>query len=125
MNKKFKVCLEYHLGNCKGPCEEHQEEEYYKKDIDEIKNILNGKNIQLINSLKNEMNVLSKNLEFEEAARLRDEVRRLETVELAISDDPMARQSAINAAEDQATSGRSSAGKGGTRAYRGKSRVKI
>ena len=78
-NKKFKVCLEYHLGNCKGPCEEHQEEEYYKKDIDEIKNILNGKNIQLINSLKSEMNVYSKNLEFEEAQKIKDKVNELET----------------------------------------------
>jgi len=78
-NKKFKVCLEYHLGNCKGPCEEHQEENYYKKDIDEIKNILNGRNIQLINSLKSEMNVFSKNLEFEEAQKIKDKVNELET----------------------------------------------
>ena len=78
-NKKFKVCLEYHLGNCKGPCEEHQEEDYYKKDIDEIKNILNGRNIQLINSLKSEMNVFSKNLEYEEAQKIKDKVNELET----------------------------------------------
>ena len=79
----------------------------------------------VLDGLRNDMLKAAENLEFEEAARLRDEVRRLEAVELAISDDPMARQSAINAAEEQATSGRSSAGKGGTRAYRGKSRVKI
>jgi len=78
-NKKFKVCLEYHLGNCKGPCEEHQEEVDYKKDIDEIKNILNGRNIQLINSLKNEMNLFSKNLEYEEAQKIKDKVNELES----------------------------------------------
>ena len=71
------------------------------------------------------MRKAAENLEFEEAARLRDEVRRLEAVELAISDDPLARQSVINAAENEGSTGRSTAGKGGTRAYRGKSQKKI
>ena len=56
-------------------------------------------------------------LEFEEAARLRDEVKRLEAVELAVSDDPLARQSAIEAAAEEAVSGRgrSTAGRAGQR----------
>ena len=78
-----------------------------------------------MDGLRTDMLKAAENLEFEEAARLRDEVRRLETVELAISDDPLARQSAINAAENEKIPGRSTAGKGGTRAYRGKSRRKI
>ncbi|MFN5827241.1 MAG: hypothetical protein ACK446_09555, partial [Rhodobacterales bacterium] len=55
--------------------------------------------------------------EFEEAARLRDEVRRLEAVELAVSDDPMARQSAVEEAVEasSARSGRSTGGRGGMR----------
>jgi excinuclease ABC subunit B len=105
----------------------------YKGDTDQSRvtakvetHLQGGSNLQtVLDGLRNDMLKAAENLEFEEAARLRDEVRRLEAVELAISDDPMARQSAINAAEDQARSGRSSAGKGGTRAYRGKSRVKI
>jgi excinuclease ABC subunit B len=67
--------------------------------------------------LRKEMLKAAENLEFEEAARLRDEVKRLEAVELAIADDPMARQSAIEAAVDagQKTSARSTMGRGGMR----------
>ena len=41
--KKFKVCLEYHIGNCKGPCAGHQTEKNYLQDIQEIKSILLGR----------------------------------------------------------------------------------
>ena len=70
------------------------------------------------------MRKAAENLEFEEAARMRDEVKRLEAVELTIADDPMARQYAVAAASEAAVKGkgRSSAGKAGTRMYRGKSR---
>jgi excinuclease ABC subunit B len=72
------------------------------------------------------MRKAAENLEFEEAARLRDEVKRLEAVDLAVADDPLARQSAIVAASESSNRrGRSSAGKGGTRAYRGKSQKKF
>ena len=65
----------------------------------------------------------AENLEFEEAARIRDEVRRLETVELTISNDPLARQSAIEAeiGKSQWAKGRSSAGRAGTFNKKGKS----
>ena len=105
----------------------------YKGDTDQSRVTANvdtklqgGSNLQaVLDGLRTHMLKAAENLEFEEAARLRDEVRRLETVELAISDDPLARQSAINAAENEKVPGRSTAGKGGTRAYRGKSRRKI
>ena len=105
----------------------------YKGDTDQSRITANvetklqgGSNLQaVLDGLRTDMLKAAENLEFEEAARLRDEVRRLETVELAISDDPLARQSAINAAENEKVSGRSTAGKGGTRAYRGKSRRKV
>ena len=105
----------------------------YKGDTDQSRVTANvetklqgGSNLQaVLDGLRIDMLKAAENLEFEEAARLRDEVRRLETVELAISDDPLARQSAINAAENGKVPGRSTAGKGGTRAYRGKSRRKI
>ena len=67
----------------------------------------------------------AENLEFEEAARLRDEIKRLEAVELAIADDPLARQSAIEAEVEAAVQPRSKAGRGGTRSYRGKSQKKM
>jgi len=87
-----------------------------------------GANLQaVLDGLRSDMRKAAENLEFEEAARLRDEVKRLEAVDLAISDDPLARQSAVEAASNAATKtrGRSTAGRGGTRAYRGKSKVKF
>ncbi|WP_457648588.1 excinuclease ABC subunit UvrB [Profundibacter sp.] len=65
-----------------------------------------------LEALRSDMRKAAENLEFEEAARLRDEVRRLEAVELAIADDPLARQSAVEAAG--AAGGRSTAGKAGS-----------
>jgi len=70
-----------------------------------------------LDGLRSAMRKAAENLEFEEAARLRDEVRRLEAVELAIADDPLARQSAVEEAVEGAVSrrGRSTAGRAGTR----------
>lgn len=70
-----------------------------------------------LDGLKSDMLRAAENLEFEEAARLRDEVRRLEAVELTISNDPLARQSEIEAAATKAkeASGRSTAGRAGQR----------
>ncbi|MCK4712367.1 MAG: UvrB/UvrC motif-containing protein, partial [Marinosulfonomonas sp.] len=72
-----------------------------------------GENLQThLEALRIEMRKAAENLEFEEAARLRDEVRRLEAVELTIADDPLARQSAVEAASG--AGGRSTAGRAGT-----------
>jgi len=70
-----------------------------------------------LEAMRQAMRKAAENLEFEEAARLRDEVRRLEAVELAVSDDPMARQSAVDEAVEasSARSGRSTGGRGGMR----------
>ncbi|EBA02324.1 MAG: excinuclease ABC subunit UvrB [Paracoccaceae bacterium] len=80
----------------------------------------------VLEGLRTDMRKAAENLEFEEAARLRDEVKRLEVVELAIADDPMARQTAVDAAVEGAkkASGRSNSGKAGTRTYRGKAQKK-
>ncbi|HHI71049.1 MAG TPA: excinuclease ABC subunit UvrB, partial [Rhodobacteraceae bacterium] len=76
-----------------------------------------GENLQThLEALREQMRKAAENLEFEEAARLRDEIRRLEAVELAVLDDPLARQSAIE--EVSATAGRSTAGRAGSRAKR-------
>jgi len=77
-----------------------------------------GANLQAhLDGLRADMRKAAENLEFEEAARLRDEVKRLEAVDLAVHDDPLARQSAVEAASDAAvkTSGRSTAGRAGQR----------
>ena len=87
-----------------------------------------GANLQAhLDSLRKDMIKAAENLEFEEAARIRDEVRRLEAVELAIADDPLARQSVIEQAVEKVVNGggRSTAGRGGTRAWRGKSSPKF
>ncbi|MEM9578265.1 MAG: excinuclease ABC subunit UvrB [Pseudomonadota bacterium] len=77
-----------------------------------------GGNLQaVLDGLRADMRKAAENLEFEEAARLRDEVKRLEAVDLAIADDPMARQYAVEKAvgDAQKSSGRSTMGRGGMR----------
>jgi len=75
-----------------------------------------------LDGVRKEMLKAAENLEFEEAARLRDEIKRLEAVELTVADDPLARQYAVKAASEAVVKGRgrSTAGKAGTRIYRGK-----
>ncbi|TMV65390.1 excinuclease ABC subunit UvrB, partial [Thioclava sp. BHET1] len=70
-----------------------------------------------LDALRAQMRKAAENLEFEEAARLRDEVKRLEAVELAVADDPLARQEAVEEAVEAAGSsrGRSTAGRAGQR----------
>jgi len=96
----------------------------YKGDVDmarvtaKVDKPLAGANLKaVLDGLRTDMRKAAENLEFEEAARLRDEVRRLETVELTIADDPLARQQAVEkAVEDARTaSGRSTGGRGGMR----------
>ena len=65
---KFKVCLEYHIGNCKGPCEGHQTEEDYQKDIDQVHQIMKG-DISVVKAhFTAKMMEASEKLEFEKAA---------------------------------------------------------
>src|ERR1051326_6414976 len=65
--KKFKVCLEYHIGNCKGPCEGLQDEKEYNENIAQIKEILKGNISAAIRAMKQLMNEYSEKLEFEKA----------------------------------------------------------
>jgi len=77
--KKFKVCLEYHLGNCKGPCEGLQNEQDYKEGIEQIKNLLKGNLNPVINHFKNEMKGFAEQLEFEKAELIRKKIDFLKT----------------------------------------------
>lgn len=68
---KFKVCLEYHIGNCKGPCEGLEPLETYQKEIDAIREILKGNFKQSIRDFKLQMNDFAADLEFEKAQRIK------------------------------------------------------
>jgi excinuclease ABC subunit B len=96
----------------------------YKGDVDmnrvtaKIDSKLAGSNMKaVLDGLRTDMRKAAENLEFEEAARLRDELKRLEAVDLAVADDPMARQYVVDKAVDDAqkASGRSTMGRGGMR----------
>jgi len=77
-NNKYKLCLEFHIGNCFGPCENLQNEESYNSDIIKIKNILKGNFKQSLMGFKKEMVTLSEALEFEKAQLLKDKIQTLE-----------------------------------------------
>jgi len=64
---KFKVCLEYQIGNCKGPCQAYQDLEDYDHNIEEIKDILNGKIGNVIRNVKQTINTAVADLNFEYA----------------------------------------------------------
>jgi excinuclease ABC subunit B len=96
----------------------------YKGDTDmarvtaKIDKQLHGANLEtVLNGLRTDMRKAAENLEFEEAARLRDEIKRLETVDLVVSDDPLARQYAVEKAVEESAkaSGRSTGGRAGMR----------
>lgn len=74
---KFKVCLEYHIDNCLGPCEAYQSEDEYMDNIEQIRNILLGKSDVAIQYLQNKQVEFEKELEYEKAY---DYQRRIETL---------------------------------------------
>jgi excinuclease ABC subunit C len=75
---KFKVCLEYHLGNCKGPCEGLQSLTDYHEGLLQIKNILKGNLFPVIQHFKKEMKIYAGNMEFEKAEITRKKIKHLE-----------------------------------------------
>lgn len=76
---KFKTCLEYHIGNCKGPCEDLQSEEDYNADIDAARKIIKGQLGEVKKHLKERMNAHAGLLEFELAQRYKEKLDALET----------------------------------------------
>jgi len=75
---KFKVCLEYQLGNCKGPCQNYQTEDDYEHNIEEIKDILTGKIGSVLRNLKADMQKAVTDLNYEYAHRLKRKFELLE-----------------------------------------------
>lgn len=75
---KFKVCLEYHLGNCKGPCEGKQSLEDYEHNVDNIRKIIKGNYGEAIKELKAMMQDLAEQYHFEEAHAIKEKIDTLE-----------------------------------------------
>lgn len=71
-NKKYKICLEYHIGNCKGSCEGLQSENDYLEDIESVKTILKGKTGIVKQFYKDKMTLASEKLEFEKAHKYKE-----------------------------------------------------
>jgi excinuclease ABC subunit C len=76
--QNYKVCLEYHIGNCNGPCVGKETEAEYNRYTDEIKNILKGNVSTVIKALKNWMNELASDMKYEEAQDIKEKIRLLE-----------------------------------------------
>ncbi len=77
--KKFKVCLEYHLGNCKGPCEALQTEADYAHQLSQLKNFMKGNLSPVIQHFKAEMKSHAEGLQFEKADLTRKKIEHLES----------------------------------------------
>jgi excinuclease ABC subunit C len=75
---KYKVCLEYHLGNCKGPCEGLQTAEDYAANLDQLKNLLRGNLGPVIRHFKQEMRSLVADMAFEKAELVKKKIDFLE-----------------------------------------------
>jgi len=76
--KKFKVCLEYHLGNCKGPCEGLQSAEDYEAGLQQVRQILKGKLSGVYQEYKTQMKQAAEDLAFERAEIIRKKLQHLE-----------------------------------------------
>lgn len=76
--EKFKVCLEYHLKNCKGACEGYESEEEYIEKIKGVREILKGNFKDSLHDFKKLMNGYAQNLEFEEAQKVKEKIEVLE-----------------------------------------------
>jgi excinuclease ABC subunit C len=88
--KKFKVCLDFHIKKCDGPCENLVSAISYNEMVDEVVKLLKGKTDDLIKDLKKKMEIAVADLEFEKAAELRDKINQLDSLaakQKIVSDD--------------------------------------
>jgi len=77
-NQKYKICLEYHLGNCLGPCEQKINEELYNQNIAAIKNIVKGNFKSSLDQFQLQMENYAKEMEFEKAQEIKEKLASLE-----------------------------------------------
>jgi len=78
---KYKVCLEYHLGNCKGPCAGLQTETEYKDNLQQVRHVLKGNIGDVIRHLKDDMNGFAQNMQFEKAQVIKNKIELLQHYE--------------------------------------------
>jgi len=76
--EKYRVCLEYHIGNCKGPCEERESEIEYQKKISAIRDILKGNFKDSLSDFRKLMMEFAKDMRFEEAQKIKEKINALE-----------------------------------------------
>lgn len=81
-NGKYKVCLEYHLGNCKGPCEDLQSSEEYNRQIQDIREIVKGNFKSSLLYFKGQMKKLAEEMRFEEAQQIKEKIDVLENYQV-------------------------------------------
>ncbi len=79
---KYKRCLEFHLGNCKGPCEGLQSADAYHKQIDDIRDIIKGNFKSSLQYFKHQMKALAAEMEFEKAQRIKEKIEVLESYQV-------------------------------------------
>lgn len=89
-NKKFKICLDFHIKKCDGPCEGLISQSDYADMVNEVVKLLSGKTDDLIKELNNKMELSVHALAFEKAAEIRDKIQQLQSIsskQKIISDD--------------------------------------
>ncbi len=79
---KFKLCLDYHIGKCKGPCDGLQTESNYMEDISSIRQIIRGDFAEAIKHFNNLMMTYAENMEFEEAQSIKEKVELLQNYQV-------------------------------------------
>ncbi len=102
--KKIKVCLDYHIKKCGGPCEGLVSKEEYNRMIEQVVQLLNGKIDNLVETLREQMEKLAGELRFEEAAILRDKIKALEiytSKQSVVSVEPVDRDIFAVASEEE------------------------
>lgn len=101
--RKFKICLDYHIGKCEGPCEGLVSEAHYGEMIGQVMQVLNGKTRGLEKTLEQEMEFLAADMRFEEAAVARNRLQKLREYrnrQKVVAEDPVDRDVIAYAAED-------------------------
>lgn len=102
--KKYKVCLDFHIHKCDGPCEGLVSAEDYNQVVDQIVNFINGRDRQVVNELTEKMQSLAEKRRYEEAARLRDRIKFIENFQYkqkVVTDDHKDRDVVAVAMEDE------------------------
>ena len=101
-----RLCLEYHIKRCEGPCEQKVDEAEYKRTVDNAVRFLRGRNSEVLKLIRERMETASEALQFEKAARYRDQLQALESMrarQKVVMDGPVDRDIlAIARSDDEA-----------------------